>query len=322
MKDLDERAEGGGALDGKLQNNKCKLGNANCRSEEPKDFTKQEGYLEGGEGLGGDAGGDRKGEQTGERKPMNERRRGKVARLPREVRQKINEMLDDGLVYREIIERLGEAGKGLSESNLSRWKDGGFKDWLAERAFLERIRARQETPRELVRDFDATEVNHAALQLGTLHIFEALRELGPGSLNEKLGGDCAAFARLINALARASRETMQLQRYREACEKAREVLRELDPKRKLDESETRAIVRQVDELLGLAQPQEVLEKLEKGSRLGVIEERTEEELAGREFPGPGDAKGGPAKAGETGASPVDATRQARAGREPVLAQKF
>jgi hypothetical protein len=179
------------------------------------------------------------------------KRNGNVARLTKEVRDRINVMIEDGFAYHEIIEKLGEEGEGLDISNLSRWKDGGYADWLAERAFVERLRARQETSRELVKDFDATEVNHAALQLGTLHIFEALRELGPGSLNEKLGGDCAAFARLVNALARASRETMQLQRYREACAQARAALRELDPKRKLDESETRAIVRKVDEILGL-----------------------------------------------------------------------
>jgi hypothetical protein len=179
------------------------------------------------------------------------RRNGNVARLNKEVRDRINVMIEDGVSYPEIIERLGEDGKGISVSNLSRWKEGGYADWLTERAFVERLRARQEASRELVKDFDATEVNHAALQLGTLHIFEALRELGPGSLNEKLGGDCAAFARLVNALARASRETMQLQKYREACAKARVALRELDPKRKLDESETRAIVRKVDEILGL-----------------------------------------------------------------------
>ena len=96
-------------------------------------------------------------------------------------------------------------------------------------------------------------MNHAALQLGTLHIFDALRELGPGSLNKKLGGDCAAFARLLNALARASRETMQLQKYREACARARAAVQELkDPKRKLSESETRAIVLKVDDILGLS----------------------------------------------------------------------
>ena len=179
------------------------------------------------------------------------RRNGNVARLNKEMRDRINVMIEDGVSYPEIIERLGEDGKGISVSNLSRWKEGGYQDWLAERAFVERLRARQEASRELVKDFDATEVNHAALQLGTLHIFEALRELGPGPLNKKLGGDCAAFARLVNALARASRETMQLQKYREACAKARAALRELDPKRKLDESETRAIVRKVDEILGL-----------------------------------------------------------------------
>ena len=180
------------------------------------------------------------------------RRNGNVARLPKVVRDRVNLMIQDGVPYGEIIEELGEDGNGLDISNLSRWKDGGYQDWLAEQAFLERTRARQEMPGEMVRDFDATEVNHAALQLGTLHIFDALRDLEPESLNKRLGGDCAAFARLINALARASRETMQLQKYREACAQARAALQELkDPNRKLTESETRAIVRKVDGFLGL-----------------------------------------------------------------------
>jgi len=185
------------------------------------------------------------------------RRNGNVARLPKPLRDKINSMILDGVPYPAIIQSLGEDGKHLNGVNLTRWRKGGYKDWLAEQAFIERTRARQETPAELVRDFDATEVNHAALQLGTLHIFEALRDLGPGSLNQKLGGDCAAFARLINALARASRETMQLQRYRDVCARARRMLEQLkDPKRKLTDDERRSIVLQVDDILGLgAEPQ-------------------------------------------------------------------
>jgi hypothetical protein len=180
------------------------------------------------------------------------RRNGNVARLPKAVRDRINMMIEDGVPYVEIIERLGEDGNGLDKSNLSRWKNGGHQDWLVEQAFIRRTRARQETPQELVRDFDATEVNAAALQLGALHIFEALRDVGPGSLNQKLGGDCAAFARLLNALARASRETMVLQRYREACAQAKAALKGLkDPKRKLTDAERRAIVLEVDEILGL-----------------------------------------------------------------------
>src|SRR5437867_464746 len=41
--------------------------------------------------------------------PIKRRQRtGTVARLPKEVRQRINYMLDDGLSYAQIIEQLGE----------------------------------------------------------------------------------------------------------------------------------------------------------------------------------------------------------------------
>ena len=45
---------------------------------------------------------------------------------------------------------------------------------------------------------------------------------------------------------------MLLQKYRTACAQARDALSELkNPKRKLNQNETRAIVRKVDEILGL-----------------------------------------------------------------------
>src|SRR5262245_45034550 len=46
------------------------------------------------------------------------RRNGNVARLPKAVRDKVNVMIQDGLTYAEIIERLGEDGKELDYSNL------------------------------------------------------------------------------------------------------------------------------------------------------------------------------------------------------------
>jgi hypothetical protein len=177
---------------------------------------------------------------------------GKIARLPKTVRDQINHWLLDGVSYPDIIQRLGDCGKDLTLDNLSQWKKRAHQQWLVEQAFIERTRARQETPGDLVRGFDATEVNHAALQLGALQIFEALRDLGPGSLNDKLGGDSAAFVRLLNALARTSRETMMLQKYREACARARAALQPMkDPKRKLSDDERHHLILQVDEILGL-----------------------------------------------------------------------
>jgi hypothetical protein len=177
---------------------------------------------------------------------------GTVARLPKPVRDQINNWMLDGVSYPDIIGRLGEQGKHLKPDHLYQWKKRGHKDWLVQQDWLAERRARQESAADLIQDCDATQVNQGALHLGTLYIFDALRDLRAGSLDDKLGGDCAAFARLLNALSRASRETLQLQKYRDACSRARAALLELkDPKRKLNESETRAIVLKVDDILGL-----------------------------------------------------------------------
>jgi hypothetical protein len=158
----------------------------------------------------------------------------------------------DGVSYPDIIGRLGEQGKHLKPDHLYQWKKRGHQDWLLQQDWLAERRARRESAADLIEDCDATQVNQSALHLGTLYVFDALRDLRAGSLDDKLGGDSAAFARLLNALSRASRETLQLQKYREACAKARAALQNLrDPKRKLSDDERRSLVLMVDELLGL-----------------------------------------------------------------------
>jgi hypothetical protein len=161
-------------------------------------------------------------------------------------------MMLDGVPYTEIIKRLGDPASHLKPDHLSEWKKRGHQDWLLHQDWLAERRIRQESAADLVQDSDATQVNQSALQLGTLYIFDALRDLQAGSLDDKLGGDCAAFARLINALSRASRESLQLQKYRDACVQARAALQPMrDPKRKLTDEERQAIVRNVDEILGI-----------------------------------------------------------------------
>src|ERR1044071_2756991 len=87
------------------------------------------------------------------------RRNGNIARLPKPLRDKVNSMLLDGVPYPTIIQSLGDSGQHLIGMNLPGGKKGGYRDGRAEQSFMERTRARQETPAELVRDFDATEVN-------------------------------------------------------------------------------------------------------------------------------------------------------------------
>src|SRR5438128_12683110 len=80
------------------------------------------------------------------------RRNGKVARLPFALRQQINRMLDDGVPYKTIIEKLGDAGKQLREDNIGNWRAGGYQDYLKAQMISDRARAQTESAADLLRD--------------------------------------------------------------------------------------------------------------------------------------------------------------------------
>lgn len=64
-------------------------------------------------------------------KHRNHRRTGKVARLPAAIRREICLRFTRYEEYKDIIAWLASQGHpGISESNLSRWRKGGFQDWL------------------------------------------------------------------------------------------------------------------------------------------------------------------------------------------------
>src|SRR6266581_3037189 len=70
---------------------------------------------------------------------------GNVARLPKSVRDQINNWMLDGVPYAEIIGRLGEQGKHLKPDHLYQWKKRGHKDWLVQQDWLAERRARRES---------------------------------------------------------------------------------------------------------------------------------------------------------------------------------
>src|SRR5678815_4065024 len=69
-------------------------------------------------------------------------RTGKVARLPVAVRETVNLMLHENAPYAAIIEKLASLGHpGINSSNLTRWKQGGYLEWLYRRHQGESLRA-------------------------------------------------------------------------------------------------------------------------------------------------------------------------------------
>ena len=80
---------------------------------------------------------------------MNVTRNGKIARLPRTVRQELNRRLDEGEQGKKLVVWLNAlpevramvaaefCGKAIREQNLSEWKQGGYRDWQAHQEALE-----------------------------------------------------------------------------------------------------------------------------------------------------------------------------------------
>src|SRR5689334_8504332 len=79
-------------------------------------------------------------------------RTGKVARLPKALRDRINQMLRNAVPYQTILDSLGEFGQGINEDNLGNWKKGGYQDWLKEQESIEIIRVKQEFATDLFTD--------------------------------------------------------------------------------------------------------------------------------------------------------------------------
>jgi hypothetical protein len=79
-------------------------------------------------------------------------RNGKIARLPHPIREQINRRLQNGGEGKQIAEWLNSLpeatavvtaefdGLPINETNLSNWKQGGYRDWDAQQEALESVR--------------------------------------------------------------------------------------------------------------------------------------------------------------------------------------
>ncbi len=87
---------------------------------------------------------------------MEPTRRGKIARLPRAIREELNHRLDEGDPQKDLVRWLNSLpdvkavlqthfeGKAITAQNLSEWKQGGYRDWRAQLEALEIARCLRE----------------------------------------------------------------------------------------------------------------------------------------------------------------------------------
>ncbi|HVV01756.1 MAG TPA: phage protein Gp27 family protein [Verrucomicrobiae bacterium] len=145
------------------------------------------------------------------------RRTGKIAKLPRKVRNQLNEMIDDGVPYLQIIARLGTDGEGLTEDMLSKWKNSGYHEWIDERRLSDAMRARYEFAHALVTEAgDAKQASQAVLHTIATNLCRMLAELDPAALCDSLLGDADKFSRFVNAMVRLAEGSIKFDQHTSA----------------------------------------------------------------------------------------------------------
>jgi hypothetical protein len=177
---------------------------------------------------------------------------GKIARLPKVLRDQVNRMLDDGLSYKAIIEKLEQSTDPplpykLLEINISRWKDNGYQRYLRHQEWRDQLRILRENGSDMSELTDGPKFQETLVQIALTEIFRVLQEgeLKPDSLN---------YIRLFNALARLNREALSLRKYNDLLAKEQAELKQLDINRELAENEHIAIVDRMDRIMEMPRP--------------------------------------------------------------------
>ena len=193
---------------------------------------------------------------------LNPRRslRGKIARLPKALRDQINQILDDGFSYRAIIQTLKDAGtefpKGCpSQMDISRWKDNGYQRYLKQQERLADVRANREASLEVVADGDTTTIAEADLQISASQYYDLLDDLQTPVIRQKIAEDPLQYPRFLNAFARLTREMLKLKTYRDLRADLKEREAKLfDPKQPIVDEQTKALAVLFDRAFRMTHP--------------------------------------------------------------------
>ena len=151
------------------------------------------------------------------------RRQGKVARLPRAIRQRVNEMLDDGLTYPQVIASLGTDGQDLTPRAVMSWKGGGYQDYLRQQRLAEQCRRSQDRAFDLIRQNHPINAFQATQQLAAAQICEVAAESGAAVLRDALQANPLNYFRMLNSFSRLTTGGLKCEKHllEEAGHKAR-----------------------------------------------------------------------------------------------------
>lgn len=161
-------------------------------------------------------------------------RTGKIARLPRHIRDELNRRLDEGEEGVQLVgwlnglpdvQRFIEKhcpGRPITDGNVSQWKQGGFLDWKSHQEDRDFARAIAEEDDQIANQIGIMPLSDRLSTVVSLGLGRRLRELASGPLDDPTRHEM--FMDLLRQLARlrrhdhnAARLRMELVEYEKSC---------------------------------------------------------------------------------------------------------
>jgi hypothetical protein len=151
-------------------------------------------------------------------------RTGKIAQLPRHIRNELNTRLDNGEPGPQILEWLNGLeevvgvlddffdGKPINENNLSAWRQGGFLDWKRHQQPCDWVRTLSERADQLSEEAGLMPLSDRVSSVASLALGKLLQSFDSDTLPE--GVDRREFHALMKDLAMLRREDREAARLR------------------------------------------------------------------------------------------------------------
>ena len=142
---------------------------------------------------------------------MPNSRKGKVARLPTEIRDQVNLRLRDNVAYPQIVEFLTENGfPGFNEMNISNWRHGGYREWETKQLWIEKIK----NAHKILSGNKGPKSEEENLTVAASLLFSLLTEANVAHLGDSLESNPDTYIKLVNTLVRINTASLNAEKLR------------------------------------------------------------------------------------------------------------